>query len=333
MLRRVISVCLAGFAVIAAARAQYDKVADAQTWIQQRRPQLLRLIETNVYGRTTIGRPIEMTWEVVAQDRHAMGGLAVTKTVKLYFAGRKDGPSMELAFTLPNTAKPVPVFLTAGNARVNVKAVLDRGYGIIACRVDQIQTDAPNGYAKSIRAFFAPPGQIEPRADEWGAIAAWAWGLSRAMDYIETDNEIDAKRVFLNGFSRHAQVALWAGAQDQRFAITLVSAPGFDRSIAELANGRFGYWFDRQPKGDAAWHQIVALHAPRPVYLATAEADRGDPQAALVAAKAAEPVYRLFGEAGLGDFIGYHQRAGERGQNQYDWQQFLNFADRHLKKQ
>ena len=290
-----------------------------------------------------------------------MGGRAVTKTVKLYLAGKKDGPAMELVFTLPNTGKPVPAFLIAGNARVNPKPVLDRGYGIVACRVDQIQADAPNGYANSIRGYFAPPGQAEARAEEWGAIGAWAWALSRAMDYLETDPAIDAQKVCLNGFSRYGKVAMWAGAQDQRFAITfsgeagcggaVIVRRGYGETLAALTS-RFGYWFDKKLKDYAGdvnslpvdWHELIALYAPRPVYLATAAEDYwGDPRGSFLAAKNADPVYRLFGEVGLGvdemppvdtpvgDFIGYHNRAGEHGQNQYDWDRYLNFADRRLK--
>jgi hypothetical protein len=340
-----------------------DKVTDAQTWTQKRRPELIHLFETYVYGRNMAGRPAAMTWETVAEDRHAMGGRAVTKTVKLYFAGKRDGPSMELALTLPIAAKPVAAFLIAGNARVKPAAVLDRGYGIIAGRVDQIQTDAPNGYAKSIRAFFAAAGQTEPGMEEWGAIGAWAWGLSRAMDYIETDKDIDAKRVMLHGFSRYAKIALWAGAQDARFAMTFAAEAGCGgativrrgsgETLAELVNGRFGYWFDKRLKDFADhvnslpvdWHELIALYAPRPVYIATAAEDlAGDPAGSFLAALNAGAVYRLFGETGVGvdrmpsvdtpvgDFVGYHNRAGEYGQSQYDWEQCLKFADKHFRQ-
>lgn len=338
-----------------------QKVTAAQTWTRKRRPELIRLFETYVYGRATVGRPKGMTWEVVAADRHGMGGAAVTKTVRLYFAGKIDGPSMELVFTLPRTGKPVPAFLIAGNARFNPKPVLDRGYGIIACRIDQIQADAPTGWAKSIRGYFAPPGQTEPAAGEWGAIGAWAWGLSRAMDYIETDNDIDAKKVSLNGFSRYAKVAMWAGAEDPRFAMTFSGEAGcggagivrrvYGETLAALTD-RFGYWFDKHLKDYADdpnslpvdWHELIALYAPRPVYIATAQEDYGDdPRGSFLAARNADPVYKLFGEVGVGVdhmppvetpvgvFIGYHNRTGERGQNKYDWDQYLNFADRHFK--
>ena len=337
------------------------KVTDAQTWVRERRPELIRLFETYVYGRAPMGRPANMTWDVVAEDRQAMGGRAATRTVRIHFAGRKGGPSMELALTLPHAARPVPVFLIAGNARFNPKMVLDRGYGIIACRIDQIQADAPNGYAQSIRGYLASPGQSGPGAEEWGAISAWAWGLSRAMDYIEQDKDIDAGRVCLNGFSRQAKVALWAGAQDQRFAMTLASAAGWGGAVMvrrghgdALASltGRFGYWFDRRLKDYAGdvnslpvdWHELIALHAPRPVYLATAVDDQwDDPRGTFLTAQGADPVYKLFGEVGLGvdhmpladtpvgDFIRFHMRTGQHGQTEYDWQQYLNFADRHFK--
>jgi len=340
-----------------------EKVTNAQTWTKKRRPELIRLFETQVYGLAMAGRPKEMTWEVVAEDRHGIGGTAVTKTVKLYFAGTKDGPSMELVFTLPNNGKPVPAFLVAGNVRFNPRAVLDRGYGIIACRVDQIQADAPTGYEKSIRGYFAAPGQTEPGSDEWGAISAWAWGLSRAMDYIETDKDIEAGKVSLNGFGRYGKVAMWAGARDHRFAATFsgesgcggagIARRGYGETVAALID-KFGYWFDGEFKkyaGDVNslpvdWHELIALYAPRPVYIATAALDYwGDPTGAFLAAENADPVYKLFGETGLGvdamppvdtpvgDFIGYHNRSGEHIQNQYDWEQYLDFADRHFKKQ
>ena len=265
------------------------KVKSARTWTQKRRPELLQLFETNVYGRTMAGRPPQMTWEVVSENRQAMDGKAIAKTVKLYFFGKKDGPSMELNLTLPNTGKRVPAFLIAGVARANQPA-FDRGYGMIGCRIDQIQADSPTAYATSIRAFFAPLGRTGPAADEWGAIGVWAWGLSRAMDYFETDPDIDAKRVCLNGVSRFGKVVMWAGAQDQRFAITfsgeagcggaVIVRRGYGETVGSLVNGMFKYWFDAKFKDYAGdnvhnlpvnWHELVALHAPRPVYIATAE--------------------------------------------------------------
>ncbi len=335
------------------------KVKDANAWTEKRRPELLKLFETYVYGRTIVGRPKDMTWEVVAEDRQAMNGKAITKTVTLYFAGKKHGPSMDLSLTLPNIGKPAPIFLIAGAGRLN-QQVFDRGYGIVGCRIDQVQADNANGYAKSIRAFFAPPGQEEPGSDEWGAIGAWAWAMSRAMDYLVTDRDVDAMKVGILGVSRFGKVVMWAGAQDERFAIVFSVESGCGganivrRQYGETVKSITGfapYWFDRNFKNYAGrvndlpvdWHMLIALMAPRPVYIATAEEDYwGDPRGSFLAAKAAEPAYRLFDKAGLGvdemppvetpvgDTIGYHNRKGRHGFNEYDWQQFLNFADRHF---
>ncbi|MGA2131262.1 MAG: acetylxylan esterase [Bryobacteraceae bacterium] len=329
-----------------AAYGQSPLVRDARTWTEKRRPELIRQFETSVYGRAPVGRPKEMTWEVVAEDRHGFGGKAITKTVKLYFAGKKDGPSMELSLILPNTGKPAPVFAIAGNARSN-QVALDSGYGLVSCRVDQIQIDGPNGYATSIRGYFARKGQTEPADDEWGAIAAWAWGLSRAMDYLETDPDVDARRVCLEGLSRLGKVVLWAGALDPRFAITFSTDAGCGEDNREPAAGRFAYWFDRnftsRARPPLGCSELVALFAPRPVYIATAEEDESrDPRGSFLAAQGADPVYKLFGETGVGvdrmplldmpvgDFVGFHARKGEHGLTKYDWEQYLKFADRHF---
>jgi hypothetical protein len=180
------------------------------------------------------------------------------------------------------------------------------------------------------------------------------------MDYLVTDSKVDAKKVYALGFSRYGKVAMWAGAQDTRFAIVFSGESGCGgativrRQYGETLKSITGfapYWFARNFKSYADrvnelpvdWHMLIALMAPRPVYIATAEQDRwGDPRGSFLAAKAAESVYRFFGKTGLGveempavetpvgQTIGYHNRRGVHGLNDYDWQQFLNFADRHF---
>ena len=338
-----------------------EKVADTNTWKQERRPEILRLFETNVYGRTMMERPREMTWEVTSLATNTRDGPAISKTVTIYFAGKKDGPKMDLHITLPaNAQKPAPVFMLAGGFGRPSQEIYQRGYGTVSVRIDQIQADRANNYTNSIRAFYAPPGQTGPGADEWGAIGAWAWAMSRAMDYLETDPAIDAGKVCLNGVSRYGKVVMWAGAQDERFAIVFSGEAGcagqtiVRRQFGETVKSITGfapYWFagnfknyaDRVNDLPVDWHMLIALMAPRPVYIATAEHDYwGDPHGSFLAAKATGPVYQLFGETGLGvddwppvetpvgDFIGYHNRKGTHGQNDYDWEQFLNFADRHF---
>lgn len=336
-----------------------EKVTDAEMWMAKRRPEILKLFEMHVYGRTMAGRPTAMTSKVTAEDRHAENDKAITKTVMLYFTGNEEGPSMSLTIVLPQKENPVPIYMLAGFGRFN-QDVFDRGYGIVICHIKEIQADRPDGYADSIRAFFAPPGQTKAASDEWGAIGAWAWGLSRAMDYLETDKDIDAKKVCLNGFSRYGKVVMWAGARDERFAITfsgesgcggaVLVRRGFGETVKSI-NGYAPHWFcdtfkdynDKVNELPVDWHELVALHALRPVYIATAEQDYwGDPHGSFLSAKHAGVVYELFGKVGLGvdqwpavetpvgDFIGYHNRSGSHGQTAYDWQQYLNFSDRHF---
>jgi len=347
------------------------KVNDVDTWKQKRRPEILKLFATNVYGRTMVGRPDGMTWKVTAENRSDMNGLAITKTVTIYFTGKNDGPKMDVNIVLPASAakKPVPLIAIVEWAPPK-QWLLDRGYGLATFDAAQIEPDNKDGYVKSIRKFFAKPDQNTPgpdlssvaqaKGDEWGAIGAWAWGLSRAMDYIVTDKDIDAKKVCVAGFSRFGKVAMWAGAQDERFAIVfsgqsgcggaVIVRRGFGETV-KIINIKFPYWFcgnfksygDRVNDLPVDWHMLVALMAPRPVYIATAEQYLwGDPRGSFLSAKYAEPVYQLFGKKGLGveDMppletpvgitIGYHIRKGTHNLTDYDWQQFLNFADRHL---
>ena len=284
-----------------------------------------RLFEIYIYGRPVFAHPPQITYRVVAQDSHAYGDRALTKTIRIQFDTPPTSPTMEIALTLPISAKPVPVFLIAGNARLDPIPAIQRGYGIAAARIDQIQTDAPNGYAKSIRGYFAPSGQTEPGPEEWGAISAWAWALSRAMDFFATDPAIDAKRVCLSGAMRYGRVAFWAGAQDQRFAITFVQDAGFADTPVQLANGRFSYWLDRKLQGATseplAWTDLAALYAPRLLYIAAAQESGPDEErASLAVAKA----------AAKSGSIGYHTRPGDHVQSRSDWDHYLNFADQHL---
>jgi hypothetical protein len=349
-----------------------DKVSDVNTWKVKRRPEILRLFETNVYGRNVVGRPAGMTWKVTAENRSDMNGLAITKTVTIYFTGKDNGPKMDVNIVLPASAaqKPVPLIAIVEWAPKK-QLLLDHGYGLATFNAAQIEPDIKIGsYERSIRKFFAKPDQNQPgpdlssaaqtKGDEWGAIGAWAWGLSRAMDYIVTDKDIDANKVCVAGFSRFGKVAMWAGAQDERFAIVfsgesgcggaVIVRRGFGETVKSI-NGYAPHWFCQNFKTynsrvndlPVDWHMLVALMAPRPVYIGTAEKDLwGDPRGSFLSAKYAEPVYQLFGEKGLGvedmppvetpvgDFIGYHNRKGTHGLNDYDWQQFFKFADRHL---
>ncbi|HKT23155.1 MAG TPA: hypothetical protein VJR04_01050, partial [Terriglobales bacterium] len=242
-----------------------------------------------------------------------------------------------------------------------VEKVLDRGYGFATINYQDIEPDFEGGISHGIRPLFYTSGQTAPAPDDWGAIGAWSYGLSRAMDYLEKDKDVDAKRVAVMGHSRLGKTVLWTGAQDQRFAMVLASCPGeggaslarrnYGETIRNLT-GRFPFWFasnlkkyaDNPSELPVDMHELIALSAPRPVYVTGAEDDKwADPKGEFLALVAAGPVYQLLGAQGLGTdqmpalnqpiqhTLAYHYRTGKHEVTDFDWEQFLNFADLHLK--
>jgi hypothetical protein len=370
-------------------------VRDAKTWNEKRRGEIVRLFEENQYGRSP-GRPAAMSFDVFDKGTPALDGKAIRRQVTIYFSADKAGPKMDLLVYVPaNAAGPVPVLLNIGFSansstvndpgvkagevwgrekkkvpagqgmnfgRVNVARLLDAGFGFATVYYGDIDPDFAGGVPLGVRALYLKPGQTGPAPDEWGAIAAWAWGLSRAIDYLETDKGVDATRVAIMGVSRLGKTVMWAGAHDPRIALVIASCSGeggaalsrrnYGETIAHLTEAsRFPYQFagnyarfaNQVDKLPVDAHMLVALIAPRPVLLQTGDKDFwSDPKGEFLAAVAAGPVYRLLGKRSLDTdqmppvgvpilhTVGYFMHAGGHGTIPSDWDQFLAFMQMHL---
>lgn len=374
--------------------ADGSPVTNSETWLAKRRPEILETYRTEIFGHSP-APGTNVTFNVWETSDNALDGTAIRKQVEINFSGTAEGPLAHLLLYTPVGRSPSPTFLClqfGGNYTViddpniaifplwnnktgrpalppnpvrgelarnwAVKETLARGYGIAFIDYQEIEPDLPKGagFKYGLHKIFPPPAA----ADGWGAIGAWAWGASRALDYLQTDQNVDGQHVILFGHSRLGKTVLWAGAQDTRFAAVIASCSGemgaslsrrdFGETVDDVAK-HFPYWMAGNfQKYAGHWndlpvdsHCLLALIAPRPLFLSTGSEDVwGDPHGEFLAARAAAPVYQIFGETGILETnfppldhalqhdLGFNCHTGKHDVLPTDWVNFLDFADAHF---
>ena len=375
-----------------------NKISTKEQWLAIRKNEILADFSSSVYGKVPEG-DIDIKTELI-KERRALNGKAVMKEVKMTFSGNDKQVSMNILMYLPISQSKVPLFvglnfkgnhsiiddpeITLTNSwianddkffitnnkvteasrglrhnRWPVETIIDRGYGLATIYYGDIDPDK-NDFSDGVHTLFYEEGQLQPVKDAWGSIGAWAWGLSRSMDYFETDEAIDASKVALMGHSRLGKASLWAGVSDERFAIVISNDSGCGgaalsrRRIGETVgriNTVFPHWFcdnfnefnNNEDALPVDQHMLIALVAPRPVYVNSAEDDRwADPKGEFLSAFFAGEVYQLFELEGLPSdqipdvnnpiqkSIGYHIRTGAHDVKDFDWEAWMDFADMHF---
>lgn len=367
------------------------KVTDTATWINKRRPEILKLIEETQFGKAP-GKPADLAFNVFDKGTPVFNEKALRKQVTIYFSKDTSSQKMDLLIYLPaKEQKPSPLLLNisfipnsiavedpgikpgytwsregkripatrSAFRKFDVEKFTSKGIGVAFVYYGDIEPDFPAGIQFGIRSQYK-----KPASNEWGAIAAWSWGLSRAMDYFETDKDIDAKKIALTGASRLGKTVLWAGARDQRFAMVIASISGeggaalsrrnYGETVAHITDtSRYLYQFaanyhsfsNKVNKLPFDAHMLISLIAPRPLLLQTGNTDYWSyPKGEFLAAVAAEPVYRLFEKSGPGtaefpaagdtsllNTLGYYMHEGGHSVLPSDYDVFVNYILKYLK--
>lgn len=376
-----------------------NKISSISQWEEKRRPEILNLFEEKVYGKIPEDMAIS-SFEIIEESENALDNIAIRKQVVLRFKKNNKELEVNILIYLPKGTKKAPLFLgynfygnqsvigdqaivlpkswvrnnksfgvndnkatdASRGARANrwaVKKIIAAGYGLATIYYGDIDPDKDD-FSDGIHSLFYEENQTKPKANEWGSIAAWSWGLSKAMDYFEKDADIDNSKVIVMGHSRLGKTSLWAGATDQRFAVVISNNSGCGgaalsrRSIGETVkimntsfphwcNENYKYYNDKVDELPVDQHMLISLMAPRPVYIASAQDDKwADPKGEFLSGYYASPVYNLFGKKGIissempkvnqpiHNDIGYHIRTGKHDVTDFDWEQYIQFANKHL---
>jgi len=375
------------------------QIKNVKQWEKKGRPELLKFFTENIYGEVP-GKLSISSFRILEESDDAYNGKAKRKQVNLSFNKNGKSLDFTILMYLPKNVEKAPLFIgynfygnhtvtddvnviiseawTMNNesfgiinnqlteqsrgvrtSRWAIEKMLDAGMGLATIYYGEVDPDK-NDLTDGIQSLFYADDQQRPAVHEWGSIAAWAWGLSRAMDYLENDQDVDASKVVVFGHSRLGKTSLWAGVTDQRFAAVISNDSGCGgaalskRKIGETVkriNTSFPHWFcdyfqnynDKESKLPVDQHELLALIAPRPLYVASAEEDKwADPRGEFLSAFYATPVYKLYGKKGIRTMemlpvnqpvqntVAYHIRTGKHDVTDFDWEQYIKWAKQEL---
>ncbi|MCM8533429.1 MAG: hypothetical protein NE330_19840 [Lentisphaeraceae bacterium] len=347
------------------------KVSSAEDWTA-RRNEIVNIFRESVYGVNPVERPADLSFEVIQNDPKALGGTATLKVVKISFSGPGGKANFKANFFIPNTVESAPVFLLACHRTESenldvtrkvksdfwpVEEIVKRGYCAASFYTGEVDPDKFDNFQNGVHKVF----DKERTNNSWGTIAAWAWGASRVLDYIETDSAMNAKKVAVVGHSRGGKTSLWAGVSDERFAMVVPNNSGCSgAAISKRKQGetiakivRFRHWFCKNYNAFANnedsmpfdQHMLSAAVAPRLLYISSATQDKwADPEGEYLSGVYASEAYKLLGKTGLvsdnfpepdgfrhAGNIGYHLRKGKHNLTSFDWHKFMDFADAKMK--
>lgn len=369
-----------------------QEIKTLDEWQTVRRPELLKIFTEEMYGCMP-GLPEEIKYTVFESSTNALEGIATRKQITISMLNKGHQTSVDLLLYLPNAVKkPAPLFLTLnfkGNHAISdepeikicekmmapsdktpypradassrwpLKLILGQGYALATMARGDIAIDGKGYPTNNVLGLFP---ELQNRDDNFSTIGAWAWTLSRALDYLEKQPEINPEQVVVLGHSRLGKTALWAGANDPRFSAVISNDSGaggaalsrrmMGETIGDLCKN-FPYWFcekfqkyvghDKEMPFDQ--HQLMALIAPRHIYVASAQDDAwADPEGEFTSLMLANSVFELFGirnalpgtkmpsvNSPLRWHNGYHMRTGKHDLTEYDWQNYIDFLDKHFK--
>jgi len=371
----------------------------SEDWFEKRRPELYTFFEENIYGKVP-AKIDDLTFEIIEEGDGAINGKAIRKQIEVTISKNKSSISFTVLLYLPKGKSNVPVFLGYnfyGNHTINddpeilltnawlrnnedfgveknrateesrgvrahrwaTEKIIDGGFGLATIYYGEVDPDK-NDFSDGLHALFYEEGQKNPKPEGWGSISAWSFALSKALDYFETDAEVDESKVIAFGHSRLGKTSLWTGASDQRFAGVISNDSGcggaalskrkFGETVS-IINNAFPHWFcdnfnrysDNEEALPVDQHQLMALIAPRPLYVASAQEDEwADPKGEFLSAYYATPVYNLFRKEGITsnvmpeanqpiqNTVSYHIRTGKHDVTDYDWEQYIKWAKKFV---